>query len=311
LASLCLAVVGFYSWWTQAISPVSPSSQEIQLFNIPQGWGVDQIAQELEEEGLIKNKAIFKIMVLKQGISQDLQAGSFYLSPSLNLTELTQKLTHGTQDIRVLIPEGVRKEEIATRIAQAFNEAGSQFNQQKFLQKTNHLEGYLFPDTYLFPKQATVEEIIKILTNNFEVKSHTWINKTALNQQQIVTLASLVEREAKYEKDRSLIAGVLMKRLREGWPLQVDASIQYFKAEKENWWPKVSPLDLEVDSSYNSYQNLGLPPTPICNPGLASLQAAAAPQESEYWFYLSDSSGQIHYARTHEEHQQNIEKYLN
>jgi UPF0755 protein len=133
-------------------------------------------------------------------------------------------------------------------------------------------------------------------------------------------LASLVEREARREEDRPIVAGILLKRWQNNWALQADATIQYeagskncgigLKGEKCDWWEPVKKTDLGIDSPYNTYKYKGLPPTPICNPGLASIKAVIYPKETDYWFYLSDTSGKIHYARTVEEHNENIRQYL-
>jgi UPF0755 protein len=134
----------------------------------------------------------------------------------------------------------------------------------------------------------------------------------------MLILSSIVEREVRLEKDRPVVAGILIKRWRSDWPLQADATIQYLKADLNcrnrgvncDWWEPVSGADLDIDSPYNSYLYRGLVPGPICNPGLASIQAVSNPQDTDYWFYLSDYSGEVHYARTNEEHSENIERYL-
>jgi UPF0755 protein len=259
-------------------------------------------------------------MAYKEGIASELQAGDFRLSPSMNLFEITQNLTHGTVDIRLTIPEGFRREEIAETLVDTFAKQGVEFNKEDFVLKTKNLEGSLFPDTYLIPKTASAEQVVKYFTDNFNKKFSTLTNNSGLNKRQMVILASLIEREAKRDKDRPIIAGILLKRLKKGWPLQVDATVQYAKAnvvcqkpgESCNWWAVVSSGDLkDIESLYNTYKYQDLPPTAICNPGLSSLKAAAGPQDSDYWFYLSDPSGNMHYAVTNEEQEKNISKYLN
>jgi len=309
----------FFTWWHNQTAAVNPDDRTVKMFVIPQGWGVDQIGQQLKEEGLINSSLAFKLMVLKQGIAKDIQAGDFRLSSSMNLLEISQALTHGTVDIWVTIPEGLRKEEIANILNKSFTDQGIEFNKKSFLARVEDLEGYLFPDTYLVPKTATVDRVVEIMQANFEKKFAFLEKETSLTKEQIVVLASLVEREAKYDKDRPVIAGILLKRLKKGWGLQVDATVQYAKASincssagKEcNWWPEVTGQDVKkINSSYNTYQNQGLPPTAICNPGLASLKAVVDSTQSEYWYYLSDKSGKIHYASTLEEHDRNIRKFL-
>lgn len=320
--SLIILAIILCLWWQTAIAPVNESSQEVEIVVIPKGWGIDQIALALKEKGLIKNIPAFKLMIIKKGLKTKLQAGDFRLSPSMALEEICQTLTHGTLDVWVTIPEGLRKEEIAKKINQAFHEYQAQFEADEFLQQTDDLEGYLFPDTYLIPKDASVSAIVSILTDTFEQKYLSLKPKSELSKKQIIILASLLEREAKKNKDKELIAGILLKRLNQDWPLQIDASLQYLKANLQfassnskfdqlNWWPKVTPEDLQqLESPYNTYLNKGLPPAPICNPGLNSLRAALNPQESEYWFYISDKKGQIHFAETLQKQEENIEKFL-
>jgi UPF0755 protein len=134
----------------------------------------------------------------------------------------------------------------------------------------------------------------------------------------VLILASIVEREAGLDQDRPLIAGILLKRWRQGWPLQADATIQYAVGDDRcqgqeaecDYWAPVKKADLAINSAYNTYKNQGLPPGPICSPGLASIKAVVYPQTSDYWFYLSDSDGTVHYARTNEEHSENVTRYL-
>jgi len=326
---LTLFGIGLFLVFQNLIAPVAPGSQEKQIFVIPQGWTAAQISQELKKSGLIKNDLLFQLLIWQKQAGHRLKAGDFRLSPSMKMTEIIDILLSGPLDIWITIPEGWRKEEIGLKIYQSFKEAGVEFDFNDFLTQSQNLEGYLFPDTYLIPQNASPSSVIRVLQGTFEQKFKQTENKTNLSKKQLVVLASLLEREARNEADRRLVAGILLKRLKKGWPLQVDAAAQYIKGtvncgqnspagrdrpldEELNcdWWPLIKPEDLEIDSLYNTYDNLGLPPTPICNPGLVSLEAAANPQETEYWFYLSDKEGKIHYTGTLEEHEENINKFL-
>jgi UPF0755 protein len=303
---------GFF-WWKWATSPLNFNFSSKKTFVIKRGEKLTSIAQRLKKEELIRDPLAFKIVVYTQGLRGKIQAGSFHLSSSWNLYEIARTLTLGTEDIWLTFPEGWRKEEFARRLAVNLEN----FNVQEFLVLTKDLEGYLFPDTYLIPKSASPSAIVKILTNNFEKKT-----KDLNISYQDLILASIVEREAKYEDDRPVVAGILIKRLNTGWPLQVDAAIQYGVTNKRfnnltieqlkdfDWWPQITKDDLEIDSPYNTYKYKGVPPTPICNPGLATIRAVLKPLATDYWFYLSDKQGKIHFAKTLEEHQENIIKYL-
>ncbi len=314
--SFCFLI--FLFWWQIETSPIDKKNSEKTLFIIPQGWGANKVAEGLKENNLIRSDLVFKILVFKEGLSRQIQAGDFYLSPSMNTFEIAQQLTRGSFDVPITIPEGIRREEIALILEKEISKTGGQFDKTEFIEKTASLEGFLFPDTYLIPKDGSTETIIEIFKKNFEDKMSSLSFSSKLSYQQIVTLASLIEREAKYESDRYLVSGILVKRLENNWPLQVDAAIQYIVGGKNcrnlkdqcNFWPQLKGSDLEVESLYNTYKNQGLPPTPICNPGLSSLKAALQPQKTDYWFYLSDEYGKIHFSKTLDEQNENIQKYL-
>lgn len=315
LIALIFFVSGFF-WWrinTLAVRPPAIS----KTFVIKRGESLSSIADRLEKEGLIRSSLAFKIFVLTYRLTGKIQAGSFHLKSSFPIKEIADTLTHGTTDIWLTFPEGWRKEEFARRLVANLDN----FNEQEFLRLTDDSEGELFPDTYLIPRQASPSAMVKILRNNFEKKFadlEQAAQKSGLTKKQVLILASMVEREARYKEDRPIVAGILIKRWQENWPLQVDATIQYsigtkkceVESEKCDWWSPVKSQDLAIDSPYNTYKYKGLPPAPICNPGLASIKAVIYPQQSEYWFYLSDKTGKIHYAKTAQQHQENIRVYL-
>ncbi len=312
---LLLIIVSFlligFLWWSWANQPASQlASAPLQTFVVPKGQSLTSVAERLEEEGLIRNSFAFKVLILTEGLSGSIQAGDFRIRSSLTLREVAYVLTHGNLDIWLTFPEGWRREEFGQRLTANLEE----FDYQEFLDLTGNSEGYLFPDTYLIPQEASPAAVIKIFQTNFEKKFSADLKKAAgkagLTEQQVLILASIVEREVGRDEDRSLVAGILLKRWQQGWPLQTDAAIQYARGTPGDWWPQVTRDDLQVNSPYNTYQYAGLPPTPICNPGLSSIESVVYPQASDYWFYLSDSSGVTHYARTTEEHNQNINRYL-
>ena len=282
-------------------------------FVIQNGESLKAIALRLQQQGLIRNTTAFMLLVYQQKLATQIQAGSFQLKYNLPAKIIAQTLTKGLTDVWITIPEGWRREEIAQR----FKSLLPSFDAQQFNQLTQTKEGYLFPDTYLVPQDTTPQTALNILLANFNQKYTTDLEKAAmqknLSQNQVLIIASIVEREAQKDIDRPIIAGIIIKRFEAGWPLQTDATIQYAKATgSPSWWPPVNATDLKtIQSPYNTYLNIGLPPGPICNPGLASIKAAIYPQESSYWFYLNDNLGQIHYAATDQEHQANIQKYLN
>jgi UPF0755 protein len=292
---------------------VDQNSRETKTFIIPKGQSLNQITNSLDQEGLIRNRIVFFLIVKQLGIEKQIQAGEYRLSPNLNARDLAKKLTQGTLESWVTIVEGLRKQEIAELFSKELGLSEVEFNNKA-------QEGYLFPDTYLVPKDATVDMVLTILKNNFESKYTDAMGVKArqkgLTRAQVVTLASLVEREALYDIDRQKVASALLARLKKGSPLQIDATVQYalgYQVAEKRWWKKEVNLDdLKVDSPYNTYKVPGLPAGPICSPGLASLQAVVnADPTTDYVFYVSDKKGHLHFARTAEEHQANIDKYLN
>ena len=292
--------------------PVDKNDKSSKIFVIGRGESLTSIINTLQEQGLIRNKVVFFLIVKQLGIERKIQAGDFRLSSSMNAYQLAENLTHGTLDVWVTVIEGTRKEEIAEVISENLR-----IPQIEFLKYAK--EGYLFPDSYLVPKDATAVAVINIFEVNLQRKFtnelRTRANRNGLTQDQVLVLASLVEREAKFDDDRQEVANILLKRIRNDWPLQVDATIQYalgYQPGTRSWWKhELSLDDLKIESPYNSYTNKGLPPTPIGNPGLATIQAVvSADPATENWFYVSDKQGKLHFAQTQAEHEENIRKYL-
>ncbi|MCL5091102.1 MAG: endolytic transglycosylase MltG [Patescibacteria group bacterium] len=321
LVTFSLIFLGGILGWLWAVSPAG-SSQSTEKFVVNKGESLSQISQRLKIQGLIREPLSFKVIAFIQGKSKKIQAGYFSLSPSMSAFAIIEALTHGSLDKKVTLIEGLRQEQVA----QILLKEGFKVDLLAWSQaiKQENLEGRIFPDTYFFAEGADEKTILKIISQNFEKKVRQGLavkfSKTKLNLADILTLASIVEREARGEADQRLVAGILFKRLQKGWPLQVDATVQYAVASQNSklktqnfndWWPKsLTRNDLEINSAYNTYKNLGLPPGPICNPGLSAIKAVLEPQSSSYWYYLSDEKGIMHYANTDEEQAGNIGKYL-
>lgn len=307
---LAIFFIGLYIWWKNGIAPVDTANTANKTFIVMEGEGTRAIVDDLKKSGLIRDPIVFFLLLKKTGIDGKIQAGQFLLSPSMSADEILQKLQVGKFDVSVTIPEGKRAEEIAD----IFQEKIPQYDETWRLQLDQN-EGYLFPDTYLFPQDAGIEQIIAIMKNNFGKKYTQVTGNTTLSQKDIVILASLIEREVKHAQDRPLVSSVIHNRLNLGMKLDIDATVQYalgFDPAQHTWWKKeLTKDDLNIDSPYNTYLNPGLPPGPIANPGLASLVAAAKPAQTDFLYYVSDKQGNNHYARTLEEHNANINKYLN
>jgi UPF0755 protein len=309
ISLLAVIILGGILWWQNGLSAVNSKDKQTMVFVVNKGAGLKEISGNLETAKLVKNRIIFFIYARLGRFEGKIQAGDFRLSPSMSVSEIAQNLTHGTLDIWITVPEGKR----ATEIARTLQENIPTY-ETSWINPLTANEGYLFPDTYLIPKDATIEMIVAQMRNNFDQKYKTLdISKTKLSQAQIVTLASLVEREAKFDEDRPLVASVLLNRFEIGMKLDIDATVQYllgYSQEEKTWWRKnVTFEDLKINSPYNTYRNAGLPPTPIANPGLEAMRAIVNPADTNYIYYISDKTGHLHFAKTLSEQEVNIKKF--
>lgn len=307
---ITLFLVGlFILWWNKGLSAINPDDKTQHIFVIEKGAGVREVANKLKKENLIRDPVVFFLLVKKRGLDGKIQAGDFRLSPSMTARDIAENLTHGTLDIWITITEGKRAEEIADILQEKIPSY-----QPSWRSEIVKHEGYLFPDTYLIPKTADIDLIITIMKNNFEKQyAQVQISKNGFSKNNIVTIASLIEREAKHSIDRPLVASVITNRLNIGMKLDIDATIQYalgYQQTEKSWWKKaLTREDVDFNSLYNTYKVAGLPPTPIANPGLAALMTAANPARTNYLYYLSDKKGINHYAETLDQHNENISKY--
>lgn len=311
---LVVAVVtalGVWAWWRDAIIAVDASQTTPKIFVVRRGDGVKSIAARLAADGLIRSPTGFYLLVKIMGLERSLQAGDYRLNAGMDAGAIAKELTHGTLDAWVTVLEGWRTEEVAGKLSKDLDIPESEFIKVA-------REGYMFPDTYLFPKDATVGAIARLFFSTFDAKVDEKLRadakKTGLTFDEMLTLASIVEREGRTEEDRPMIAGILLNRLKADWPLQADATLQYalgYQAREKTWWKKeLTDEDKTVKSPYNTYLSIGLPPGPIANPGLASMKAVIYSRKSDYWYYLHDPQGGVHYARTLEEHNRNSAQYL-
>jgi|SRR3989344_5291482 len=299
------------AWWKQAISPVNKKDNSSVIFVVQRGEDVRTIAKRLQNEGLIRDPIAFFLLVRFGGLGENIQSGDFKLSPSMDMETVANNLTHGTLDVWITTLEGWRNEEIATTLSQALG-----IPEVEFLKVAEI--GYMFPDTYLLPKEASAGAAAKLFRDNFQAKVTPAILDKAkqhgLTTEELIIIASLVEREARHTDDRPIVASVILNRLEEKMKLDIDATVQYvlgYQTSEKSWWKQNLTLeDLKIDSPYNTYTNSGLPPTPIANPGLASIVAVVDAPKTDYLYYVSDKVGRIHPARTVEEHNRNVAKYI-
>lgn len=317
------SLYGFYIYQVRVPKSFPFSLAGIQVaggswkqFEIEQGKSVGGIAQRLEEEGIVRSALLFRLYARLSNLDRTVKFGAYWVSPELSVMSLVERFQQNKEGIRLTFLEGWRREEFA---AYASKTVGRVEFEEEFLASSKGQEGYLFPDTYFVSYYTPAEDLAELLQETFDGKYAEKIaplqKQGGFTKVQVATIASLLERESLGEQDeKEIIAGIIIKRWKSGWRLDVDAAIQYalgYQEETEEWWKdNLTKEDLAVDSLYNTYKVRGLPPGPICNPGLSSLLAVVNYEESPYWFYLHDRQGRAHFARTIEEHNQNVAEYL-
>jgi len=280
-----------------------------QTVRIEEGMSLKQIALRLKETGVIRSQIAFASMVELSGKQENLVAGQYKFDKPYSLFTVVGRLVSGTfgfHMVKVVIPEGATN----VQVASLFDAKLSSFNREKFLMMVKEKEGYLFPDTYYVTPVATEEDALAQLNKNFKQQAGPYEVEsfvTGHSFHDIITMASLIEEEAKSEQDRAMVSSILWNRIEKGMPLQVDAVFPYIIGRNTY---QVTKADLANKSPYNTYVHEGLPPGPISNPGLSSIRAAIHPTQSDYLFYLHDRRGTMHYARTFAEHVVNRRKYL-
>lgn len=289
-------------------TPPMKSEYPVRL-DVDEGDSLGSIAMHAEDAGVIKSKTVFQTLIYLLGGDRRIKAGTYVVEEPSSVFDVALLIASGKRDInalKVTIPEGFSRIEIATLI----DEKIPTFDKDLFLEKTKGQEGYLFPETYFFLKNTSVDAIISSLRGEFDKRTASLASEiTARNisMQDLITMASIIEKEATGESDRTLISGVLWKRLELGMPLQVDATFLYINGKPS---AELTLDDLKLNSPYNTYVYKGLPPGPICSPGLASIIAALRPESSSYLYYLHDKDGGVHFAKNFEEHKANKAKYL-
>ncbi len=299
---------------------------ESRPFVIARGETVGEIARRLEGEGLVRSALAFVFVLYENGKEDRLQSGSYQVSPALtprDIAKLFEKAPGEQAVLRVI--EGWRLTEIAAAVAKAFPKitkegfiAAAVVGDRKHpvlagMDAKASLEGFLYPDTYFMRPDATAAQIVDTLLAQFEERGGAMLRVAASQRKttvyDLVKLASVVEREARDRSESATIAGVYANRLGIGMKLDADPTIQYALGE----WRELALDDLKLDSPYNTYRIAGLPPTPICSPGLSALEGAAKPAQHDYLFFVakSDGTGQHAFAKTLEEHEANRVKYGN
>lgn len=324
-AAVVVLVVGCIIWFLVSLRPVSATQTTLAVIEFTAGESTETLATELKKKGVIRNAAAFSIYTTITNQRRKLQAGTYEVKPTQSTPEVVRMIADGDVASNVLLfTEGSTSFKLRELLRtqglsdQDVNQAlGAQYANTVLKQRPAgaSLEGYLFPDTYQLPKTTLATEIVQQMLDNFERKlgATDFIQKYAergLSLHQAVTLASIVDREVRSERDQAMVAQLYLNRLQRGMMLQADPTAIY-GAELAGKPTKPVSAAIEVSSPYNTYKIKGLPPGPIGNPGLSALKAVAYPTPNDYLYFISGKDGTTHFAKTYEEHQRNIERYLN
>jgi UPF0755 protein len=311
-------IAGFYSSARLMLAWDRPNSDSTArvTFEVPPGVTLSTISDLLEDKELIRDAWAFKMFARYHKLGTKFQAGDYIIQRNLNFSEVAELLQTGkSEEIKITIPEGSTIAQIdAILTRKVLIEPGDFIDcarECKFSFSLDSIEGYLFPSTYFVnPNQFTSKKFVQRLYRNFDLKVQAHrvaILESGNTLNELVIVASMIEREANNASEMPLVADVIWKRLREGIPLGIDATTRY---EKNDWKTPLYTEDFEIDSQYNTRRNRGLPPTAISNFSEKAFEAALFPEENDYYYYLHDPKGQIHFAETLEGHNQNKQKYL-
>lgn len=347
LVAVAAGIFLYYrSYYLTAISAAHSDSVETAQVIIAPGDSVDTIIDKLiaadvvSDEKMIDGNYVFYWYISLENIGGNLRAGSYIIPKNLNMKEVATTLqTTQSQDLWITVREGKRIEEVATAIDNVLNAEDnadkSKFVKSEFIALAKSdvrydefgfmaeipdgkpLEGFLFPDSWLVERDTTAEQMLKMMLGTFEDKIYepylTQIEAGDYSLYELVTIASIVEREGRTSQDRPMIADIMYRRLEtRGWLLEVDATLQYglgWSEEEQTWWRGDLP-PRKTPNAYNTSVNDGLPPTPICSFGVESFGAVMNPDSNDYWFYIHDNDGVAHFATTYQEHLDNVNEYL-
>ena len=329
---LVISLIGGGTFWYYNYSihsPINEKNSENNSFRIEKWATAKEIAKDLEEAGLIRSSTSFYLYIKSENLGSKILAGRFQLNESMNVPEILEALTDlSSSESVITIQEGLKIRNIDEKLVELgllnpgdFKSGVQNWNGWEYYEFLNQnelsslelvLEGYIYPDTYFLDSlEFTADDLIYLSLDNFERKlseldleSSTIYKKYSLHE--IITMASIIENEVFGVQDRKVVSGILWKRLENTWTIGADATLLYIKDDNI-----ISSADLETDSPYNTRKNLGLPPGPISNPSIESINAALFPTETDYWFYLTTlETGKVIYSKSNEEHNQNRTKYL-
>ncbi len=308
IAGALACFVAAFALWYVFFLP-APAFPEGRIITVPAGASVQEMANQLAEDGVIRSPFTFTLLARLRGGQGSMKSGKYVFAKPVGVFRVEERVEDGAFGVtatRVLFVEGSTVADMARILKRAFPD----FDDAAFLDEAAPLEGYLFPDTYSFYPDVTPDDVVLTLYQNFKDHAGTISDDIAAFDRPLtddVIMASILEKEARTLAEKRMVAGILWNRIKLGMPLQVDAVFGYIN-DRKTYSPSLS--DLKVDSPYNTYTNKGLPPGPIGNPGLASLLAAVTPATTTDLYYLTGRDGVMHYAQTFAQHKINRAKYL-
>jgi UPF0755 protein len=312
-------IVGAFAWYELGLQPVDRKDTNARSFTLQPGTSVDDLGTSLADRQLVRSGTAFDIYVTIHGLRGKLQAGTYDIAPSEKVAKIAAKIASGQVAVnRVTLPEGITVKKIKSLLeakglaAEDVDAALKATYTNNFLQNkpaSVDLEGYLFPDTYQINEPLNAQKVIQKMLDNFgqkvnQAKVAQAFTDEGFSLHQGLTLASIVQKEAGKPADQPMIASVFINRLHAGMPLGSDVTVIY-AADLLGM-----PFSTTLNSPYNTYTNPGLPPGPICNPGIDAIKAAAHPAKSDYLYFLADKQGHVYYEHTADEHSADIKKYL-
>ncbi len=333
---LLVLVAGAFGWYTWFMGPSHPVVTEprLQAAVIELGGGTNllEFISEMKAKNVIKSEKVALSLIQRMGIEKKIKQGVYVFKGGENIFEILARLSSsnfGYVPVKITIPEGFT----VSRMADAYSSKLVDVTKEDFIKNAEQYEGYLFPDTYFFYPYATSGAAISMMLNNFDRKVAPYKNEfLALvgsttsatssasvpdviartygipkNAQDILIMASVLEKEVQTNKDKAMVADLFWRRIKEGMAMQADSTLTYVTGKTS---AQLTTKDLRDASPYNSYTNRGLPPTPISNPGIESIKAALFPEKNSYVYFLSDSEGTTHFSETYKEHLRLKDKYL-
>ncbi|MES2668252.1 MAG: endolytic transglycosylase MltG [Patescibacteria group bacterium] len=314
-AALVALLFAFVLLYARYFGPATDDTIVATEFIVAPDSAFETVAQELKAGGYIKSMTAFRIASALRGSGSDIQEGGYMITPSMDAWTVAELLSEPPYLAWITFPPGWRKEQIAEYLTRKLgwsDEQKAQFIDVDTASSLEETEGVYYGDTYLIPSDQPPAQVAARLRARFQEVFAPYAAQAAeknVTWTEALTMASLIEREAA-KNDKHLISGILWNRINDGMRLQVDASLQYIRGEEGNWWPVPRSEDKDLESPFNSYKYAGLPPHPIANPSLESIEAALNPEDTNCVFYLHDNDGVIHCSPNYAGHLANINRYL-